>query len=871
MRSSPLFLFVSLVVIRLLIFSTFASAASLGYLNPTSPQIQPAANVSTGSSVNNNTLNVNNSQYLQGYTPFNLCNANNSYCSTYNASYITNRTVPTGGATNRITYWANAENVTSNANFYRDGSGNIVINDSGGTKAGLTVSGTGDGGTGTNFIIVATTTANKVLCAFSDSANGVDSYGVLLCFGNKSKTFGGGVSYIAERDSLDFGVIGDKRVEITQILYDISKAKYYQRTSIGQVPSGAYNLQLQSDGLNCVGNIENCNKTLTVHGNGAYSDDLIVNSLSYLEPQGTQSSLEVLGIVSGGMCSGTPLECSLANYPTIAQCDAVACTSASGGACSDYNGNEATCTTLEGCSYVSTGDCSGIGDEGTCNGAGGGGYCSWDTTDPENPYCAGSTYPIDECQGSYYDSCTGTPTTCESYGDEGTCTTYPDCLWGGETQKAQYNEGDNNFTDGITYTDETRSLTNVTALDWLIGKIKVSQLTDIPSCTAGQFLTNSSGSISCATPAGGSTNLTNLAFRNESNSFAGNLTPRTNNTYDIGNYTHRWRQGFIVNLSVGDLNFINGMYIKEPSVDLTCMYNATGSAILCFNGTSTRIIGDGSGLTNIAGGNASWNESRANILYAPILWGYNQTTPANTYTDSKTSQANLHLHNWNNLTNIPSNAVVINADNLTTGTLAYARLPSLTNAIQLNLSNITGTDDNACTGTDKVSNVTFMNGQVIITCTADQTGGAGGGIVDVAQRRDLPTTSNTLFNMTSLGFVLEANKNYSMRCDLLYTSAVATTGMVVNLSSTAPASITDLEVSYDTWSSATGKVGFSTTTLATALTGTGSGVGVIYTSRINAGLRTTGATAINISTRSEISASLMTLKRGSTCVLYDVT
>jgi len=39
--------------------------------------------------------------------------------------------------------------------------------------------------------------------------------------------------------------------------------------------------------------------------------------------------------------------------------------------------------------------------------------------------------------------------------------------------------------------------------------------------------------------------------------------------------------------------------------------------------------------------------------------------------------------------------------------------------ITLNILNITGSDDNACSSTDKVSNVTFNNGNLQITCTAD--------------------------------------------------------------------------------------------------------------------------------------------------------
>jgi len=61
-------------------------------------------------------------------------------------------------------------------------------------------------------------------------------------------------------------------------------------------------------------------------------------------------------------------------------------------------------------------------------------------------------------------------------------------------------------------------------------------------------------------------------------------------------------------------------------------------------------------------------------------------------------------------------------------------------SIILALLNITGNDHNACTGTDKVTNVTFDNGNLILTCDTDETG-AGGNLFD----QDLNTTSNVTF------------------------------------------------------------------------------------------------------------------------------
>lgn len=70
---------------------------------------------------------------------------------------------------------------------------------------------------------------------------------------------------------------------------------------------------------------------------------------------------------------------------------------------------------------------------------------------------------------------------------------------------------------------------------------------------------------------------------------------------------------------LGDLNFDwNGGYAFN-----------TGQAIFYENLTAPNLCySNGSNCMSSAGGNASWNESRANGLYSSIIWGYNQTIPA---------------------------------------------------------------------------------------------------------------------------------------------------------------------------------------------------------------------------------------------------
>ncbi|MFH1451559.1 MAG: hypothetical protein ABIF88_00090 [archaeon] len=66
-----------------------------------------------------------------------------------------------------------------------------------------------------------------------------------------------------------------------------------------------------------------------------------------------------------------------------------------------------------------------------------------------------------------------------------------------------------------------------------------------------------------------------------------------------------------------------------------------------FGGKTTDDLTEGS--TNLYD-NESWNESYADELYAGIEWDYNQTIPADSYTDTKVGTSDLHAHDASNIT-----------------------------------------------------------------------------------------------------------------------------------------------------------------------------------------------------------------------------
>ncbi|MCX8158888.1 MAG: YfhO family protein [Candidatus Pacearchaeota archaeon] len=130
----------------------------------------------------------------------------------------------------------------------------------------------------------------------------------------------------------------------------------------------------------------------------------------------------------------------------------------------------------------------------------------------------------------------------------------------------------------------------------------------------------------------------------------------------------------------GNLNTINSTQMQNNNGILTII---EGWVISLFNnlfGTKTT-DNLSEGITNKYD-NRSWNESRANNLYAEKKWEYNQTEAANQYTNIRVAVDNLHKHN---------------------------------------ILNITGIDSNACSGTEKVRNVSLVNGDLQIECGVDET------------------------------------------------------------------------------------------------------------------------------------------------------
>lgn len=186
--------------------------------------------------------------------------------------------------------------------------------------------------------------------------------------------------------------------------------------------------------------------------------------------------------------------------------------------------------------------------------------------------------------------------------------------------------------------------------------------------------------------------------------------------------------------------------------------------------------------------------STYNSTYA--IWTYNQTIPANTYTDTKTSTANLHTHAGENITALATWLTTYNATydagkiwwyNMTTPSNTYTDTKTSTANLHTHAyQNLTGTTTATdCSGTDKVTDVTITNGAVTTTCGTDQTG-AGGGATQYFTTADRVTGNITHFNATVLTMPVSANTNYTIQCTFWAVTSLATVGVQLNM--TVPAS-----------------------------------------------------------------------------------
>jgi len=242
-------------------------------------------------------------------------------------------------------------------------------------------------------------------------------------------------------------------------------------------------------------------------------------------------------------------------------------------------------------------------------------------------------------------------------------------------------------------------------------------------------------------------------------------------------------------------------------------------------------------------GNASWNESYATTLYSDTKWGYNQTdiytagtnitissnvvslnvtalrnwldqvyqatgnyissylniamtNQSNTFSGNQVFTDNITVNkisgDGSGLTNLPSGSLDGNASSICSSDQVLLGNGSCqtssdffdntnigNDGITLNILNITGNDDNACSGTDKITNVTFNNGNIQVTCGADVTGSGGksaGGnyLTNTSTTISTDDTAlNTAFNQTQT--ILDSNSSWLSTYNVTYDGNIDTT------------------------------------------------------------------------------------------------
>jgi hypothetical protein len=145
-------------------------------------------------------------------------------------------------------------------------------------------------------------------------------------------------------------------------------------------------------------------------------------------------------------------------------------------------------------------------------------------------------------------------------------------------------------------------------------------------------------------------------------------------------------------------------------------------------------------------------------------------------------------------------------------------------------------------------------------------GGGGGGPTVARKSADQASTSTTFADVTGMTFALSANTTYSIECNISYLSAATTTALQIALN--GPASPTALRYTVQTATSATATHNASqsaydtVTNPASALT---TALPVRLVGTIENG---SNAGTLALRMRTEVSASSVTIQRGSWCALY---
>ncbi len=210
--------------------------------------------------------------------------------------------------------------------------------------------------------------------------------------------------------------------------------------------------------------------------------------------------------------------------------------------------------------------------------------------------------------------------------------------------------------------------------------INLSLVNSCPVGTAIRFI-YSNGSVICQSLSGNSsTDLTNYALKNQSETFSGNITT-----------THTGFFGFLGSLA----SRIGKIFVNE--------IDASGNIATSENATADYFIGDGSLLTNLPAGSESdprWTANSTSVLYIANLPLENRTiSHINNITGfsfnyNQTSGAVTYVNSQGFLTSSSANATY----------LLVTDLP-LANRTTVHCSNITGSISNLCT----VNNGAFTN------------------------------------------------------------------------------------------------------------------------------------------------------------------
>lgn len=173
-----------------------------------------------------------------------------------------------------------------------------------------------------------------------------------------------------------------------------------------------------------------------------------------------------------------------------------------------------------------------------------------------------------------------------------------------------------------------------------------------------------------------------------------------------------------------------------------------------------------------------------------------------------------------------------------------------------------------CSGTDKFSS--YSNATGVFTCTTDQTGAGGSSAITNRTGWDMWNRNATAYNQSVLTLAMNANSNYTIKCNIEVASNGTTAGVHLNISYPLNRKNANIAINHPTTATAPAWVSCRNLTECIDASGTSIAYPSFLPVSIDGLIETSSAGNFEVTMKSEFAGGNATIFRGSYCSLTSV-